>query len=143
MSLLLLGFEAGALCQLHLPTESRQTQPDKMLNIFHNPVLNFLKLALVLLFTLFLGACAPEIGDTCERSTNCPAGAICDTTTPDGYCTINQCTPGGCPDESICVEFGQRTSFCMKWCESDDQCRSGHQCVREEGQNVGYCYAKS
>lgn len=137
-----MSFEAGVSCQLHLPTESRQTQPDKMPKIFHNTSLTFIKLVCALTFLLFLSACASEIGDECERSTQCPAGAICDTSTPKGYCTISQCTPGGCPQESICVEYGQRTSYCMKWCENDGQCRSEHQCVREDNQKVGYCYAK-
>lgn len=113
-----------------------------MQNIFHKPYDTFLKAACALIFLLFVSACAAEIGDECERSNQCPAGAICDTSTPDGYCTIPQCTQTGCPQESTCIEFGQRTSFCMKWCEDDGDCRSGHQCVREEGQNVGYCYAK-
>ncbi len=89
---------------------------------------------------LFSG-CASEIGDACERSAQCPVGSTCDNTIPGGYCTIPNCTPNGCPDEAICIAFGQRTSYCMRWCEAQQDCREGQSCVLEQGQTIGYCYS--
>ncbi|MBA2665211.1 MAG: hypothetical protein H0U74_23185 [Bradymonadaceae bacterium] len=110
-----------------------------MQKIFHNQNFTLLSLLLATVFLVLVG-CTPEIGDACERSAQCPAGAICDNTVPGGYCTISNCAPNACPDEAICIEFGQRTNYCMRWCESQEDCREGQSCVREAGQSIGYCY---
>jgi hypothetical protein len=103
------------------------------------------RLLLALLLTL---GCSPEIGDECSTSTDCSQSGdrLCDVTQPGGYCTIFNCEPGDCPDEASCVIFGvapstlpgcedpfgvtpyQRT-FCLKTCESQDDCRSGYECA--------------
>jgi hypothetical protein len=107
----------------------------------------FLRLVLFGLACL-LAACQPEIGDECQVSTDCSAAGdrLCDTTQPAGYCTIFNCEPGTCPDEALCVGFGNTLSrapacvdrqggsrfqriFCMAKCEDADDCRSGYECV--------------
>lgn len=110
--------------------------------------------SLVFLFAVSVGAllagCRPEIGDKCTTSTDCSINGdrLCDTTQPDGYCTIFNCEPGSCPDgEGVCVGFdptldpacGQVLSsttaprfertFCMKTCDIDADCRDGYQCI--------------
>jgi hypothetical protein len=103
---------------------------------------------LVTMLTALAGAsgCKPEIGDECSVSTDCSSTGdrLCDTTQPNGYCTIYNCEPGTCPEEAICVSFEisksevcedpQLTSpfqrsFCMRNCSSDDDCRGGYDCV--------------
>jgi hypothetical protein len=100
-----------------------------------------LRLAFVL--ALSLAACRPEIGDACETSTDCsPSGErLCDITQkPGGYCTIFNCEPASCPEEAVCVKFGDDRSpvagcedplgagpyartFCLRKCEDDGDCR--------------------
>jgi hypothetical protein len=91
--------------------------------------------------------CKPKIGDSCDVSTDCSINGdrLCDTTQPGGYCTVFNCEPGTCPDEAICIAYGnvpsaakecsdqqggqrlQRT-FCLRTCDSDSDCRSGYAC---------------
>ena len=54
-----------------------------------------------------LGACAAEIGDSCETNIECSANGdrICDTAQTEGYCTIQGCDPDSCPEEASCVAF--------------------------------------
>lgn len=103
------------------------------------------------LLLLLLAACRPQIGDECTASADCSAQGdrLCDTSQPQGYCTIFSCDPDSCPDDdSVCVGFGlelpqsceapnaanpswprfERT-FCMAPCEEDDDCREGYQCL--------------
>jgi hypothetical protein len=112
-----------------------------------------LRLAFVL--ALSLAACRPEIGDPCETSTDCsPTGErLCDVTQEayGGYCTIFNCEPGECPEESVCVKFGDARSpvegcddplgsgpyarsFCMKTCGENNDCREsdGYKCLVPE-----------
>lgn len=96
---------------------------------------------------LVAAGCAPKIGKKCSLSTDCSqlGDRLCDTTQPDGYCTIFSCEPDTCP-EAVCVGFDsqidpacgaeqgiqtarfQRT-FCMKGCDDDSDCRDGYQCA--------------
>jgi len=77
--------------------------------------------------------CTSEIGDECGANVDCSANGdrVCDTTAPDGYCTILGCRADSCPEESICVAWregvAQRT-YCMRHCGSDSDCRDGYQC---------------
>lgn len=106
-----------------------------------------LKRLLPLCALALLAACKPEIGDDCELSTDCSASGdrLCDSTQPGGYCTIFGCDPGGCPEEAVCVAFNSQVSdvaacqdpqgasrflrsFCMRRCDSDEDCRSGYVC---------------
>lgn len=93
-------------------------------------------------------ACSPQIGDECVVSTDCSVTTqrLCDTSQPGGYCTVFNCEPGSCPDDSLCVSFHSAASgtfcagrddrfqrpFCMAPCGSDGDCRSGYVC-REVG----------
>src|SRR5258705_13828561 len=49
--------------------------------------------------------CSPKIGDKCSVSTDCSVQGdrLCDPTQPGGYCTVFNCEPDRCPDESVCV----------------------------------------
>jgi hypothetical protein len=87
--------------------------------------------------------CAPKIGDKCTVSTDCSVNGdrLCDSTEPGGYCTVFNCEPNACPDDSLCVAFVEPTcsspaqsdrftrTFCMATCGSDGDCRSGYQCI--------------
>ena len=80
--------------------------------------------------------CKPHIGDSCKLSTDCSVTGdrLCDTSQPDGYCTIFNCDPDTCPDDSICVEFhpGEkrlRRRFCLASCEKNSDCRQGYVCA--------------
>jgi hypothetical protein len=92
--------------------------------------------------------CAPEIGDDCTTSIDCSqlGDRLCDTSQPNGYCTIFNCEPDQCPEEAVCIGFGtdidpacqgvedprwsrfERT-FCMLACEEQEDCRSGYICA--------------
>jgi hypothetical protein len=103
--------------------------------------------ACVLVFAaLFASGCQPSIGDSCTLSTDCSkTGArLCDTSQPEGYCTIFNCTAQGCPAEALCVEFGPSIpgclyddrhgpsrvarSMCLFRCDTDSDCRDGYVC---------------
>jgi hypothetical protein len=108
----------------------------------------------VFLAALAAAGCRPEIGDECLTSLDCSSQGdrLCDTSQPEGYCTIFGCEPDACPDNSICVGFGleldpacseandgtdprwprfERT-FCMLACETTDDCRDGYVCAKPE-----------
>ncbi len=114
-------------------------------NLFQSrPLFRLTSLLLVALFALMTG-CSPSIGDECETGSDCPSGvdAICDNTVEGGYCTVPNCDPGQCPEESVCVIFDRDTSFCMAFCEADADCREGYTCRMDnnfEGEPFGYCY---
>ncbi|HET7540298.1 MAG TPA: hypothetical protein VFK05_10525 [Polyangiaceae bacterium] len=97
---------------------------------------------------LMLLGCKPKIGDDCTVSTNCSTTGdrLCDVTQPGGYCTVFNCEPGSCPDDSRCVNFGTtlspidgcatsqanspyKRSFCMAHCSKDSDCRDGYRCL--------------
>ena len=97
-------------------------------------------------FACFFAGCAPKIGDACVLSTDCALDGTrqCDTSQPNGYCTIFDCSPNSCPDYAACVLFEPavpgcsytdrgvgRTSrsFCMAGCKSNGDCRDGFICV--------------
>jgi hypothetical protein len=87
--------------------------------------------------------CSPKIGDKCSVSTDCSVQGdrLCDPTQPGGYCTVFNCEPDKCPDESVCVAFNETTcsspaisrrfqrTFCLAGCSSNDDCRAGYQCL--------------
>jgi hypothetical protein len=86
-----------------------------------------------------LTGCAPAVGDSCSVNSDCPTAAFCDTSSPGGYCTIQDCRPGECPAQSVCVRFDDRNSYCLQSCSSDEDCRSGYAC-RTEPDRPRYCY---
>jgi hypothetical protein len=88
-----------------------------------------------------LTACTPSIGDKCNLSTDCSLNGtvLCDTSQPNGYCTVFNCTGNDCRPSSTCVLFNaaiqgcpytdrtpSRTSrsFCMAPCNHDSDCRT-------------------
>ncbi len=80
--------------------------------------------------------CKPQIGDSCKLSTDCSVTGdrLCDTSQPDGYCTIFNCEPDSCPGSSTCVEFHPKSDrfvrrFCLATCGSPGDCRSGYVCI--------------
>jgi len=82
--------------------------------------------------------CTPHIGDSCKLSTDCSVTGdrLCDTSMPDGYCTIFACESDHCPSSSSCLEFhpdSDRFSrrFCASQCSSDSDCRPGYVCVAQ------------
>ncbi len=104
-----------------------------------------------------LAACTPSIGDKCVLSTDCsPRGdRLCDTSQPDGYCTIFNCSGDNCPDKAACLLFdpavpgcgyndrsgggGSRLgrSFCIARCFSNGDCRAGYVCADPRRQPWG------
>ena len=102
----------------------------------------------VVLLLSVLG-CQPSIGDHCIQSTDCSATGerLCDTSQPNGSCTIFNCQPNRCPPEAACVEtnasiFGcsyddrhapSRLSrqLCLKKCQQNSDCRTqeGYACI--------------
>jgi hypothetical protein len=97
----------------------------------------------LLAFAFAALGCQPDIGDNCRNHSECAYSGtrICEPNFPGGYCTIFNCEPGTCPEESVCVAFQnvpsprpecadsnnrrlQRT-FCMYSCEKNNQCRNG------------------
>ena len=112
-----------------------------------SPFLRLAKLSLVLAGAALALGCTPKIGDECTVSTNCSTSGdrLCDITQPGGYCTIFNCEPGSCPEDSVCVNFGTslslvpgcdpsqgnspyERSFCMATCSSQSDCRGGYVC---------------
>src|SRR3990167_4794669 len=97
------------------------------------------RLALLFAVLALVGSalgCKPEDGDSCKVSTDCSitGNRLCDTSMPDGYCTVFNCEAGSCPSEAICVEFhgtAERFArrFCVRGCEGGDDCRGGYACV--------------
>src|SRR3954465_24135 len=106
------------------------------------------KLLLLALLVAVPFGCKPKIGDDCRISTDCSTAGdrLCDITQPGGYCTVFNCEPGTCPEDSACVSFGTtlsalpqcapsqgnspyRRSFCMARCGSDADCRPGYECL--------------
>lgn len=95
--------------------------------------------AALFLAPLGLGVgCAPEIGDACETSVDCSVNGerICDIASNNGYCTVQNCEEGTCPEDSVCVEYRfmperLATSWCMAPCEGNDDCRTdeGYGCI--------------
>jgi len=100
--------------------------------------------------------CRAKIGDDCNMPADCSqtGDRLCDTTQPDGYCTIFNCDAGSCPDEAVCIGFSSvlssvagdeeettwacadpqsgsrfQRNFCMRSCDSSSDCRSGYRCL--------------
>ncbi|HEU4535749.1 MAG TPA: hypothetical protein VFS00_16600, partial [Polyangiaceae bacterium] len=93
------------------------------------------------------GGCRPDIGESCSNSIECSSQGdrICDTSLPDGYCTVYNCEADRCPDDAICVAFNSsdapvcqneqawrrlERTFCLGECANDGDCRDGYQCAR-------------
>lgn len=95
------------------------------------------------LFAAGIG-CSMEIGDECTENVDCSTSGdrVCDITAPGGYCTVLDCEPDTCPEEAVCVAWGEGLSertFCMRHCGSGDDCREGYTCFSPT--DFGYCAA--
>jgi hypothetical protein len=119
-----------------------------------------------------LSGCTPGIGDKCTLSTDCSVTGtlLCDSSQPNGYCTVLNCTDDSCPNSAVCVLFQptvpgcpyddyqspSRTSrsFCMAHCSRDSDCRQseGYICrdptappwnaaILDNNQSQGVCLA--
>lgn len=88
-----------------------------------------------LLLTLGLSAvaCTSIVGDACEQDVDCGTALTCDVSQPEGYCTRADCTNDECPAEGICIAFNEDTSYCMRPCLEDGDCRLGYRCETEQG----------
>lgn len=92
-------------------------------------------------------ACTPNIGDKCSMSTDCSqlGDRLCDTSQPNGYCTVFNCEPDECPN-AICVAFDPsldpvcgsdnggrwprfQRSYCMSPCSQNSDCRGAYECI--------------
>jgi hypothetical protein len=89
-----------------------------------------LLLPLALAAVALAAGCGNSIGDACRQGTDCsPQGdRICDLPSPGGYCTIEGCDFGTCPDEAVCVRFFPVTQL-DKECEGDRDCSLDEVCV--------------
>lgn len=97
--------------------------------------------AALVVATMWLAACAPEIGDDCSINQDCGTGRICDRSQPGGYCTIPSCeSTSTCPDGSVCIEFENGERYCMLHCGGNDDCRDGYACVEGVG-DAPFCNA--
>ncbi len=97
----------------------------------------------VALFACSLGllACTPEIGDDCNGNADCGSGRVCDRSMPGGYCTSSPCDVNGCPEEAVCIEFFDGSSWCMRHCDDNGDCRGGYRCEKGTG-DYKFCNAK-
>jgi hypothetical protein len=91
---------------------------------------------LALLAVVVTGACGNKIGDSCATSRECSENGdrICDVSTQDGYCTIEGCDFGTCPDEATCIRFfpGLGESVACEAqtdCDADEICTIGGLCA--------------
>ena len=89
---------------------------------------------------LFVPACSSQIGDQCQHRDDCPTGAVCDRSVEDGFCTVRDCRIGECPSESVCVEYTRHEAFCMRSCQTDDDCRRDHRCIDDADVGKSYCF---
>lgn len=95
-----------------------------------------LGLAFAFVAAAALAGCGDEIGQGCSQHTDCAqdGSRICDVTSPDGYCTIEGCDFGTCPEGSICVRFfpvTQLTKSCTVTtdCAVDEICTIAGKCA--------------
>lgn len=111
---------------------------------FSAPAMTWFRLVLVLGLLAGGWGCKPKIGEDCATSIDCSISGdrLCDVTQPGGYCTVFNCEPNHCPDDSVCVAFSEgtcstasvstrfRRTFCMRSCEDESDCRGGaYHCI--------------
>ncbi|MEE2644103.1 MAG: hypothetical protein VYD19_04145 [Myxococcota bacterium] len=82
---------------------------------------------LILSSSALYSGCDAEVGDECQSNAECP-GLRCDLNSAGGYCTVEDCSPGECPEGSVCATFPNRQRFCMARCEASEDCREDYYC---------------
>jgi hypothetical protein len=88
-----------------------------------------------IVFTASIAAtgCSPSIGDGCKTNVDCSrlGDRFCDTSAPNGYCTVDGCNQGTCPDGALCVRFltadldrpcDLGATFPVNGCRADERC---------------------
>ena len=83
----------------------------------------------VLALAVNTAACAAGVGDACSVNSDCGSGRICDTSQPNGYCTVSNCVRNGCPGNAVCIEYADQVSYCMQRCGPFAFCRDGFSCI--------------
>lgn len=88
---------------------------------------------------LLAGCASPEIGDSCETTYDCDIQQkrFCDTTQPEGYCTLGGCEKNTCPEDSFCILFRPEpdrltSTWCMQSCDDNGDCRDGYACTKAD-----------
>lgn len=100
------------------------------------------------MIALAAAGCLPKIGDPCSSSLDCSQRGerLCDSTQPQGYCTVFNCEPDSCPDSAACVAFNHtldpacgntndgswprfERTFCTWPCDETADCRAGYDCI--------------
>ena len=93
--------------------------------------------------------CRPGIGASCAVDEDCDGGQVCTAAFsdvigwvnlyPNGYCTVRSCSPGMCPDGSVCRTPGDRDPICAQTCEVDTDCRfqQSWECLDESACEAG------
>jgi hypothetical protein len=96
-----------------------------------------------------LTGCTPHIGAKCTLNTDCSLQGtlVCDTSEPDGYCTLFNCVADSCQNQAACVMLNPsvpgcpyddydspaRTgrTMCLEQCHKDSDCRTndGYVCA--------------
>ena len=86
--------------------------------------------------------CGHNIGDPCKNNVDCnPLGdRFCDTASPNGYCTQENCDINSCPGNSVCVRFF--TPVADETCDTEQMTRnqgcpnSDERCVCDRTENL-------
>lgn len=91
-----------------------------------------------------LAGCGKKIGDECGTNVDCSVAGdrFCDTAPPGGYCTVEGCDVGTCPDDGICVRFYTpvRTAPCTHDPENPrGSCAPDERCVCDGTDAMGSC----
>jgi hypothetical protein len=94
---------------------------------------------------LLLVGCGKEIGDECAIASDCsPNGdRQCDTSSKEGYCTIQGCDFDTCPEEAVCVRFFTG-SFANRPCDPATEDLGTDACAPSELSSLaGSCVLRS
>jgi hypothetical protein len=101
-----------------------------------------------LALAVLLAACGddpPNVAGTCTATDGCDEGLTCNTTIPNGYCTV-ACTVAGstddCPDGAVCDAVSGSALTCVKTCKGAGDCRADLDCNGVSGSNIKACKPK-
>lgn len=104
--------------------------------------------SLLLVSALVITGCGKEIGDSCIISSDCdPNGQrYCDSSSKEGYCTIQGCDYDTCPEEAACIRFftgnfENRPCADVSECTLDELCSLEGHCVPRSSE-VRWCMRK-